>query len=78
MLLNKSVKRLHQHPSLNIISMKRDVDKLKTGMADTGSDILKLQGTHKLVNKEMKSLQIGFKEMQEKLFNNSVSIPYFY
>lgn len=53
-------------------SVKDDLNGLKNGMAETGSNILKLQGNHQAMDDVVKTLQSDVAKIKDDLFNATV------
>jgi len=70
---------LQKHPSFDVGSVKSDLDKIKTGMADTGSSISKLENTNEALEKRVKGLSVKTRKLRDNLHNltvsDSVNIP---
>ena len=76
-LLNDTVNEMRKHPAFDVQSVKTDLDKIKTGMAETGSSISKLENTDLVLAKKVKGLSERSTKFQGILLNITVSYSTF-
>ena len=65
------------HLSKRVDSLSRDIDSLKSGMADTGADIEKLNDENKKFEDKLLLLQQKNDVLKTKVFNLTVSLVKF-
>ena len=70
--LNTTVNEMRNHPAFDVQSVKSDLDKIKTGMAETGSSISKLENTHEALAKQVKVLSERSTKYHKILLNVTV------
>ena len=67
-----TVHEMRNHPAFDVQSVKSDLDKIKTGMAETGSSISKLENTHETMEKQVKILAQRSAKFHKILLNVTV------
>ena len=66
------------HLSKRVDSLSHDIDSIKSGMADTGADIEKLNDENKKLEDKILSLQQKNGVLKTKVFNLTVSLFYLF
>ncbi|XP_066916363.1 uncharacterized protein [Clytia hemisphaerica] len=67
--LNSSIQEIRKQPVFDVNSVKSDLDKIKTGMADIGSSISKLENNHIVLEKRVSTLSAKTHKIQNILTN---------
>ena len=73
-----TVHEMRNHPAFDVLSVKSDLDKIKTGMAETGSSISKLENTHETMEKQVKILSQRSAKFHMILLNVTVRFILFF
>ena len=73
-----TVHEMRNHPAFDVLSVKSDLDKIKTGMAETGSSISKLENTHETMEKQVKILSQRSAKFHMILLNVTVRFIFFF
>ena len=73
-----TVHEMRNHPAFDVLSVKSDLDKIKTGMAETGSSISKLENTHETMEKQVKILSQRSAKFHKILLNVTVRFILFF
>ena len=77
-ILNATVKHMQDSPTFHLSkrvdSLSHDIDSIKSGMADTGADIEKLNDENKKLEDKILSLLQKNDALKTKVFNLTVSL----